>query len=193
VPALRAYCRFGILVMLAVAALAAFGLRYIIRNKSKLLAGVLSGIFLLLVLFEFLNFPPFKIIKLTEIPQVYLWCKMLPQEVIIAEYPLDIEGPDPLYLFYQITHAKRTINGVYPGTAGHAVISKMCNLSQTSTIEWLAQVGVRYILVHSDRYRESGNVSDQDELARIHTVPRLRLVKQFEGVEVFEIIGKDKN
>lgn len=186
-PMVRAYCRFGILVELAVAVLAGFGLRYILQGKKKVFAGLVSGICMLLVFFEFLNFPPFKIIKLNEIPQVYLWCKGLPQGTIIAEYPLDIEGTDPLYLFYQTRHEKRTINGTIPGTPGHTLLSKMRNLSEPATIDWLSQIGVRYILVHTDRYRQSGNISDQEELARIRDTPQLRKVRQFEGTEVFKI------
>src|SRR4030042_3155718 len=62
-PMFRAYSRFGIVVMLAVAILSGFGLKSILEKIKDRRNKVILTIFLSIgVFFEFWNYPPFKII-----------------------------------------------------------------------------------------------------------------------------------
>ena len=94
-PMFRAYCRFGIVVMLAVAVLAGFGLKFTLeRFKSQKTKLAVAAFFCGLVLFEFWNWPPYKVIDLSKVPAAYYWIKEQPKDIVIADYPLDADSPN---------------------------------------------------------------------------------------------------
>jgi hypothetical protein len=179
-PMFRAYCRFGIMVMLAVAVLAGFGLKFILEKfkvgSAKIGIGIL---FLCLVLFEFWNYPPFKIIDVSKVPQAYYWLKDQPDDCVIAEYPLDIIGPNELYKLYQTRHEKRIINGTIPQTYAHAVAESITKLSNFRTAGVLKWMSVKYVFVHRNSYLESGLVEDREELSNIHSNSGLKFIRTF--------------
>ncbi|MEI6631164.1 MAG: hypothetical protein WCL25_00940 [bacterium] len=178
-PMFRAYCRFGIVVMLAVAVLAGFGLKYILeklkKQKTKIAVAVLACI---LLLFEFWNYPPFKIIEL-KAPQAYSWLRNQAGDFAIAEYPIDINGPNELYKFYQTRHEKRIINGTIPGTYANAIAMKIARLSEADTAGNLSWLGVKYVLVHREGYLNTELAEDAEELSKIPNNTMLKLVKSF--------------
>ncbi len=179
-PPFRAYCRFGVVLMLAVSVLSGFGLKFIMeRFKNK---GIKLGIVILaciLVLFEFWNYPPFKVIDISKAPEVYYWLKDQPSDTVIAEYPLDIESPSEMYRLYQITHEKKMINYTIPGQKAHEVALTMAKLSDPLTILKLKDLGVKLVLVHRELYLDTGLISDQEELKKIAVNPGLKFVRSF--------------
>ncbi|MFA5145040.1 MAG: hypothetical protein WC723_03430 [Candidatus Omnitrophota bacterium] len=183
-PMFRAYCRFGIVLMLAVAVLAGFGLKFILERfksyKSRISITVLAcG----LVLFEFWNWPPYKVIDVSKVPAVYYWLEGQHKDVIIAEYPLDINGPNEMYKFYQTVHEKRMINGTIPGTEANRTAKTLANLSQKQTTAKLKEWGVSYVLVHKDGYVRVGLVEDKQEFEKIPQNTDLKLIKRFSAQE----------
>jgi len=179
-PMVRAYCRFGIVVELGLSILAGFGLNLIldrIKNKNRQL--LLGSIFCFLVLFEFWNWPPYKVIDVSKAPQVYYWLKNQPQDFAIAEYPLDTEGPNEMYKFYQIFHQKPIINGTIPGTYANKVAQKIVKLSDPKTASILKWMGVKYVLVHKEDYLKTELVEWIEELKRIPQNPYLKFIKSF--------------
>jgi hypothetical protein len=179
-PMYRAYCRFGIVVMLAVAVLAGFGLKFILErfksNKTKIAVTILAcG----LVLFEFWNWPPYKIIDISKVPAVYHWLKNQPKDIVIAEYPLDADSPNEMYKFYQTVHEKKMINGTNPGTPANKFAQTILKLSESRTAAALKGMGVSYILVHKDKYMQSGLIEDNDELEKISRNKNLEFIKDF--------------
>ncbi len=176
----RAYCRFGIVLMLAVAALAGFGLKFIlVRFKTKITKIFITMLFCGLVLFEFWNYPPFKVIDLSRVPQVYYWLKGQPGNFVIAEYPLDVRGPNEKYKFYQTKHEKKMINGTIPGTPPNKKAQELVKLSDLKTAAALKQMGVRYVLVHRDSYVKTDLVEEMEELDSISKNVGLRMIKSF--------------
>jgi len=179
-PMFRAYCRFGIVVILAVAVLAGFGLKFILerlrRQKTKI---IITSLFCGLVLFEFWNYPPFKVINVSSVPEAYYWLKSQPGDFTVAEYPIDKDGANVMYMFFQAVHEKKIINGTTPGTYANKIAQNIVKLSETKTIDILKHMGVRYILVHQDAYLQSGLVEDMEELSKIPKAPGLRLIKTF--------------
>ncbi len=178
-PMFRAYCRFGIVLMLAVAVLAGFGLKCILERlktqKAKITVAVL---FCALVLFEFWNYPPFKIVEF-KVPQVYYWLKTEPGDFAIAEYPLDVNGPNEFYKFYQTKHEKKIINGTVPGTYSNKVSMSIIKLSSEHTAGVLKQLGVRYVLVHKDDYLGTELAQDKEEMSGIAKNKGLKLLRSF--------------
>ncbi len=178
-PVYRAYCRFGIVVIFAVAALAGFGLKSITVNKGKIKKLFIICLASLAVLFEFWNWPPYKVIDVSRFPTAYYWLKDTPRDSVVAEYPLDADSSNIMYKFYQILHQKKIINSTLPDTAGNALAHKMTKLSNSSTIKLLKQYGVRYVVVHRDLYEITELSEMIDELKKITKVSQLTLVKSF--------------
>lgn len=179
-PMYRAYCRFGIVVMLAIAVLAGFGLKYIIANRKSQIAKTATAIlFCGLVLFEFWNWPPYKVIDVSKVPQVYYWLKDEPGDFAIAEYPLDADSPNEMYKFYQTKHEKKIINGTIPGTYANKVAQEIRKLSEPKTAGILKWMGVKYVVVHHEDYLNSELLEVREEFNKISENPFLRLVKTF--------------
>jgi hypothetical protein len=183
-PMFRAYCRFGIVVMLAVAVLAGFGLKFLMERFHRRVARIaFSALLCGLLLFEFWNWPPFKVIDVSGFPAVYTWLKGMPQDSVIAEYPLDANGINEMYKFYQAWHEHKSINATIPGWYANKVARAMVSLSGPRTAGVLKWMGVRYVLVHKDGYLKTGLVEDIEEMNKIPGTPGLKPVKSFPAEE----------
>lgn len=174
-PMYRAYARFGILLVFALSMLAAFGFSYMTRRKGFFAAALVIPV---LVVFEFWNWPPYRVIDVSRSPAVYAWLKDQPGGVI-AEYPLDVEAPNELYKFYQIFHGKKITNGGLPGTPSNELARSTALLSDSNTTRILRKMGVTYAVVHHDGYGMSGIASDKEELLAIRLNSDLELVRSF--------------
>ncbi|MCM8770301.1 MAG: hypothetical protein NC936_00320 [Candidatus Omnitrophica bacterium] len=183
-PMVRAYCRFGIVVMLAIAVLAGYGLKFILeKHKSRIKRIVIPCLFSSLVLFEFWNWPPFKVIDVSRVPQVYYWLKEKPGDFAIAEYPLDADSPNEMYKFYQTKHEKKIINGSIPGTPANNLAKTITKLSELYTTKILKWMGVKYVLVHHDGYLQTELTEDREELKKISINKGLKFVISFTAEE----------
>lgn len=179
-PMFRAYCRFGIVLMLAVAVLAGFGLKLILeRCKTRKARLAVVAICSALALFEFWNYPPFKVIDVSKAPAAYYWIKDQPGDFVIAEYPLDADSPNDMYKFYQTVHGKKIINGTIPGTPAYQAAQRMIKLSRPDTASTLKKMGVKYVLVHQEQYIRTGLIEDKEELGMVPGNPGLKFVKSF--------------
>jgi len=178
-PMFRAYCRFGIVVMLAVCVLAAFGIKCFLRGRSKIKRIIFFLSLIALLLFEFWNYPPFKIIDVSHFPEPYSWLSRQPEQIIVAEYPLDADSPNEFYKFYQTKHRKRMINCTIPGTYAHKVAQALTDISLQKTVYQLKWMNVKYILVHKTGYLSTGLINDKQEYERIISNPAIKLVKKY--------------
>ncbi|MDD5594671.1 MAG: hypothetical protein PHY94_00300 [Candidatus Omnitrophica bacterium] len=179
-PMYRAYCRFGIVVMLAIAVLAGYGLKFFLEKfKSKKKKKTMAILFCSLVLFEFWNYPPFRVIDVSRSPAVYYWLRGQPKKTVIAEYPLDADSPSEMYRFYQTVHEKTMINYIIPGTLAQIQAQSIRKLSDIKTTEILKEIGVRAVLVHRDLYLDTGLAKDREELEKISENKGLKLMKSF--------------
>lgn len=179
-PMIRAYCRFGVVVMFAVSVLAGFGLKFLLekvkRRGAKIFATAAACVF---VLFEFWSWPPYKVIDVNSFPAAYEWLKQQPKDVIIAEYPLDSVSPYDLYKLYQIKHEKKMINSTIPGTEANIIAKTLVKLSDRVVTAKLKEWKVKYALVHRERYLSTELADDKAELKNIPKNPDLRLIKSF--------------
>jgi len=207
IPMFRAYCRFGIVVMLAVAVLAGFGLKVILgRFKNMRMKFVITAFCCGLVLFEFWNWPPYKVIDVSRFPAVYYWLKEQPKDTVIAEYPLDSESPNETYRFYQVIHEKKIINFTIPGTKANKLACSITQLSSPHTAGVLKWMGVKYVLVHEEGYKNTELLKTMEEFDKLSQNPGLKLVGKFPAqecpdkdimciqnagsIEVYEVVAK---
>ncbi len=195
-PMYRAYCRFGIVVLFALAVLAGYGLKYIIsrikdkgsRLKVEGLKIITASVFCGLIIFEFWFNPLTHYIDLSKYPEVYDWLKKKPDNVIIVEYPMIKEDKKAKYLFYQTIHHKRLVNGGTIGRPGYEIKLKVVNLADKNAPSVLKSLGAKYVVVHTKDYEESENLKEFKRLERIRNHPDLELIKRFsDGIEVYEI------
>jgi len=189
-PMVRAYCRFGILVLLASSVLAGFGLKFILdKIKSNSKKALTTIAFCGLILFEFFHVPSEHIVDLSKIAPVYEWLKKQNEDFVIAEYPLDVKGSEVSYLFNQTKHHKKMINATIPGTKANQVSRLITELSASKTPSILKWLGVKYAIVHIDSYKETGLIEDTEELKRIKRSRQLKFVDNFGDVDVYEVIA----
>ena len=193
-PMVRYYCRFGVMVMFAISVLAGFGLKYFLtRFNSNKVKNSFVVIFSLVILFEFANFPPFRIIKMTEYPEAYIWLSAQSDDVVIAEYPLDVKGlnigPQARYKLYQTVHHKKMVNGVMEGSKLYSILQGIQNLSEHKSARVLKGLGVNYAVVHKDLYEQTGLVEVLNELEGLRKNPGLKFERSFDNIEIYEIIA----
>lgn len=188
-PMFRVYARIGILVILSVAIIAGFGLKYILDGiKNKWGRGVVASLCVFIVLFEYLNFPPFHNVDLSKTPDVYEWLAGEPEGLVIVEYPF-VRKIEPLhseYLFYQRIHKKPLVNGARGGTLGDAFRWQMQNPDSLETAGLLAYLGADYMIVHKEFYNGK-------ELKMIENNQGLRLLKDFNNVKVYNIVTEPES
>ena len=109
--------RFGILLMLSLAVLSGFSLRYIFERveKKKILLAMISG----LILFEFLAVP-YPMVE-TQIPEFYKDISKNKEEFAILEVPIpSFFNSLSRYMYYQTTHEKKIIGGLISITPSNA-------------------------------------------------------------------------
>ncbi len=180
-PMFRAYCRFGILVIFAVAVLAGYYLKFTLSNISKRSHRILIlSVICTLVLFEFWTWPPYKVIDFSRAPAVYQWLSQKKEDFAIAEYPLYVDNPHEIYKFYQITHKKPIINITIPGTYPNELAKKLTDISDYQTASMLKLMGVKYIIVHKQKYLQSELVDKIKQIEEIKNNKGLVFVKSFQ-------------
>ncbi|MBI4227048.1 MAG: hypothetical protein HY600_02100 [Candidatus Omnitrophica bacterium] len=146
-PWLRVYARFGLVVMLAAAVLAAFGVRALLEPIRRVwvhraIAWGLGGV----ILIEFL--PGLQVRDVSRVPPVYAWLAQEPGGGTVVEYPwrgidTDVHAE---YMFWSRLHRKPLLNdGPLPDRA-------WADPGSPAVRRQLAAAGVRYIIVHPAWY-----------------------------------------
>ncbi len=160
-PMFRAYARLGIVVMMCVSVLAAYGLKIIfLKLKERSALKMMIFLFAIFVIcFEFTNMPPLRVADLSKIPQVYAWLSQQKGDFIVAEYPMALasagEAQDNYdYLFYQTYHQKRLVNGAMYGTPAFEIKKKILRVDDENTPGILRTLGTKYIIFHEQLYKK---------------------------------------
>lgn len=186
-PMFRVYARFGILVMLSISVLAGIGLAHILEKITS--PGKRGFFFILILLLVFVEFAPTLPTAAIETspPPVYQWLAQEEGDFIIAEYPVET---DYYYMFYQRIHQKRLVNGALPGTPAYEVRNKISDILNPRTPGILKFLGVRYVILHPDRYLMSEDVPIIGEVPHLTKQSGLELVKIFNGVPVYKVTAQ---
>jgi hypothetical protein len=207
-PMFRVYARMGAVVLLAVCVLAAFGLREISARINTLrMRYFFLFLFSLIIFIEYAEFPSFRLTMVKE-PEVYKWLASQSGQFPIVEYPLGASD-DPYttyeYAFYQRIHKKYLVNGAAAGTPADKFRKEVMDISKEEAVDKLSDIGVKYIIIHKDKYTKGNEYVPLDWLTqpprdklfpveyndgKIPNIPikRLRLIKDFGDVAVYEPI-----
>lgn len=180
-PMFRTYVRLGVVVLLCVAVLAGFGLKFLLEKiKNKKLYPISYTLFALLVLLDFTNSPPSRVTTFEQTPPVYQWLAEQQGDFIVAEYPQPYSEAEAM--FFQRLHQKRLVT----------VTKELADIYQSETIEKLRSLGVKYVVVHmvnifpSDPYNE--NRGTQATSSPPAGSENFKAVQRFSEAHVYEIL-----
>jgi hypothetical protein len=190
-PMFRNYARFGIMVILAISVLAGIGLSFLLKRRSSLTHRTSLVFFVSLFLFiEFIPPLPAPTINATRVPPVYRWLAKKKGDFIIAEYPL---VNDQSYLFNQRLHKKKLFNGSRGDTTAEKVRKEIGNLTDPRTPGILSHLGVKYIILHSQKYLMSEDVPIMGQMPDLENISGLQLVESFPQSEIYRITALPLN
>jgi hypothetical protein len=176
---MRVWMRYGVFVGLGVSVLAGYGLAWISgRLDGWRRAAVTTGL-LVLVLLDFLPRPE-AFVKVQPRP-VDEWLASQVEAGALVEFPFE---SDQAQLYYTLTHQKPFLGGnfnAFPPPQYQRIKPVLDSFPDRASIEVLRELGVRYVLVHSWRYPDFGQVD------RIVRELGLRWATAFEGIHVYEL------
>ena len=150
---LRAPARYGIFVLAGVAMLAALGLERIAAGRSRRTAALLATIAIVVACVEYRS-PQHHLWRVNLDPPVYRFLRQLPAGVVV-ELPVParsyLAGLDVDYLFWSTKHWRKLLNGYsgYYPPSYQATLDRLHALPDPSSLAWLRERNVRYIIVHT--------------------------------------------
>lgn len=192
VPGFRGFrvpARFAVLVLLALAGLAAYGVLALQKRWSRSHASLypyLSLALVALVSIEFATLPldgepyPYG----SDRPPIYTWlASSTHPDAVIVELPYD----DWSYLYYAIFHGRRMVNGASgfkPPPLRDEASNLLSQFPNWPTIEWLQRLGIDYVVLHPTEYDETYNPGAWDQL-------RAELPTYLESIVSVTQVGND--
>lgn len=162
----RAPARFAILAGCALAVLAGFGFQYLRRALSaKPARRYLLATVLIVLGVESGSSPLALLAQPTAVPPVYQFLNAAERSVII-EFP--VRDYDTTFMFWSIYHWHRLVNG-YSGYTPNDVVDTMALMKtfpDDESVARLAELDVRYVLIHRAFYKPHEYVDLMDRAAR---------------------------
>ena len=203
----RNSARWEMLFILAIVVVIAIALHAVLKKFSSKKKAMIYLILFIGVIAEF-NFP----MKFVAVPQkkdfppVYAWLATTPKDTAIIELPIYNWNMWPqtqaelLREYYSTIHFRRTVNG-YSGFSPppwQVLVSDMLTkFPSRQTITQLHDMGVDYVIIHTDDYDRAHNdklivnkkriLSGKEILTQIKKYPQLKLIKQFDNTYVFAL------
>ena len=176
---LRAVARFGLLTMMAVTALAGWGMADLQRKLPDRWKWWGPGLALAAILFEFLALPhPF----LNLSPRaVDLWLAEQPLGVVV-ELPVD-QGIHPRKDYNATVHQQAMVFGPIGGFITPALSERrerLASFPDQTSLEALAEYKTTYVLVHTDKFADWSH-----QIAPWETSGQLHLLRCFDALCVY--------
>jgi hypothetical protein len=189
--ALRAPVRFNALVMLSLSVLAGYGVAALVRGRARgWLAG--SGVLVLvgLVVLESLVWPASKAETVPvgeRVPPVYGWlAEQAPGPVLELPMAFTPGGPQLEYQYLSTFHWRTTpdgYSGFIPPKHGQ-IVYEMERFPAERSVSLLQALGVRYVVVHSERYPDPHWPEMEEALSQVDD---LTLVESAGTDQVYEV------
>lgn len=159
---IRESSRFTLVGLLGVAVLAAIGFDRVARRLTGRSRVVLATVFSVLLVAEYAAMPIAVQPSNFEIPTIDRWLDTLPKPFVVAEVPGAHPEEDAgrcerlqtAFMVHSTAHWQKTVHG-YSGwrTALHMqMFTDMVNFPDKNSVEWLTDLGVTYVVAHTDYY-----------------------------------------
>ena len=195
---LRAPGRFGILVLLGVSVLAAYGAARVLSrtpaNWRRPLALLIGGVMML----EYQNGPAYMETLPMETPDVYRWLAREPRGTVTIEYPLPrpdaLPLKEPFYMYFSTMHWQPLLNGYsghYPPSYIRLLESQR-KFPDDASIAELRERGVQAIIVHATSITctSTTRTSTKGLEARIRRPPDRHLERSPRRGESLQVVTK---
>jgi hypothetical protein len=179
----RVSSRFSLVGVLGLAVLAGIGFDRISSRLTRQRRIVLATVVGVLLVAEYVAIPLAVEPGDVEIPAIDRWLDSQPKPFVVAEVPVDLgplERQETAYMIHSTAHWQKTVHG-YSGwrTVFHSQLySDMRAFPDETSVARLSDIGVTYVVVHTDQYEASEWNKVEERLRRFST--RLRL-EQVEG------------
>jgi hypothetical protein len=162
----RVYTRFVELIELGLSVPLAFALARLFARPRPIVTGLLFLMIAAILVLDLWARPPIRTTKIV-VPREYVWLKNHPGG-IVADYPLEpAVFPNYAPLFWQPYDGHPLFQGYDASSETESMKLDMVNLQENTTGPYLADLGVRYIIVHPGQ--PGGGLA---ELERHGYVPR---------------------
>jgi hypothetical protein len=185
----RAVARIHILTLFCLAVFVAYGTRAAVDRLTRSNAAWATALIPALMLMEFFSAPisQHQVQWGDDVPEVYAWLARQPGDHAAIEYPLEVRLEFDRML-YSAVHEKKVVNGMsgYESPVYQEMRLRMDQFPSRSTIDDIRDLGVRWVVVHRDRFGERGRVI-VDRLTDFEQ--ELVLVAEFGDTLVFETRG----
>jgi hypothetical protein len=183
--------RWGLVFVLCVALLAAFGARLVQARLRGRAGPFVAALLVALPMAEYVCFP-LRWERLAEPPAVYRWLAAEPGDFAILELPVQDGGAEAWFTYWVTVHLKRTVNGqlsfIGPTLTDFAQLTEPLQLP--AFVERLRSIyPMRYLLAHRGFMTGPGDEFRAQREAwtrlRTATVPGLALVRSFDDTDVY--------
>lgn len=193
---LRVSSRFFIFVILSMGIFTAIGVKNVLKNINRWKRYPIMGLILILILAEYFSIPvPLSNILVKDsIPEVYRWLVKQHDDIALIELPLPrwekevalIECPR---VYYSAYHRKKIFNGFsgYSPPLYDEMMNRIQILSREQNINDFRDLGIRYIILHSNFYNKEDFERMHSELSSIDN--NTKFMGKFEDDYVYEIFG----
>ncbi|MFN8474211.1 MAG: 6-pyruvoyl-tetrahydropterin synthase-related protein [Anaerolineae bacterium] len=187
----RAPVRFDMLVMLAVAILAAYGVTRLgvwlsARWGSVGATAVTAGL-VVVILIEYASFPigtaPIQVGE--SVPEVYRWLAQQPPGGVVLELPINTDD-EFKYMYFSTYHWQPIVNGHsgFMPDKYWEIAQNASKLPRSAAVREVRDLGVKLIVVHLAAYKPEERANLEQKLA---TSKGLTLVKSFGDDRVYVV------
>jgi hypothetical protein len=175
---IRVPARFTLLSLLALGVLAGCGFERMasrLQKRRRLPAAALVGA---VMAAEFAMMPLPTVPYRLDIPEVDRWLDTRSKPFVVAELPFSVEHDHTTYMLHSTAHWQPTINGYtgYRPPLHEALYPIVRGFPSSQSLEALTTLGVTYVVVHPERYRDgqwpavqSALEQQGERLALVHT------------------------
>jgi len=186
-PMFRNPARFGLLTFIGVIVLSSLGIRRFLEKRPGAVYPIAIGC---LIVMDFLFIPARHHVDAKDVSGVYFRLKNEPGDFIICEYPMyEGVGTYGPYYYAQTIHGKRIANGALVGAPAFQIKEKLLRLEDPATVDLLAALGVRYILVHREEMRRSSSLDVIGALPDFGGMRGLRHLNRYGDIDLYELTG----
>jgi len=145
----RVYTRFVELIELGACIPMAYAVAKLLDNRRRSVGLALFTALAVVLVLDLWARPPVRTVS-TQPPPAYVWLKDHPGG-IVADYPINpAVYPDYADLFWQSYDGHPLLQGYAANTETESMKLDLINLAEPSTAGYLADLGVRYVVVHPD-------------------------------------------
>lgn len=190
---IRVPTRFVLLTMLALAVLAGMGVDRLLVRASKKARSLGTVVVAALLLGEYSSYPFVGVPFTLDIPAIDRWLDTQPKPFVVAEMPVPSPGNLGAHerqqthsMLHSMAHWQKTVHG-YSGIRRplhEQLYLELTDFPGGTSIQSLRDVGVTYIVVHTDEYGGSWPAVE----AEIAKTPALRLEHQEGAGRVYSLL-----